>query len=108
MFPVPERLIQNIAPPADYTSTCGNRNVKGVDVTVDGKEDKKQLTQFGEWPNMCAISMIVSIHDYSIFLFLAPLKTQYYFLMNVRNISNYNFHYRILETGGKHILGERL
>ena len=61
MFLVPERLIQNIAPPADYKSKCGNRNVKGVDVTVDGKEDKKQLTQFGEWPNMCAISMIVSI-----------------------------------------------
>ena len=60
-FPVPESLIQEIVtPPADYQSKCGNRNVKGVDVTVDGKEDKKQLTQFGEWPNMCAISMIVS------------------------------------------------
>ena len=60
-FAVPESLIQEIVtPPADYKSKCGNRNVKGVDVTVDGKEDKKQLTQFGEWPNMCAISMIVS------------------------------------------------
>ena len=59
-FAVPESLQQEIlTPPPDYKSKCGTRNIKGVDVTVDGKEDGKQLTQFGEWPNMCAISMKV-------------------------------------------------
>ena len=58
---MPKDLIRDLAaPPSDYTSKCGNRNINGVDVTVDGKEDKKQLTQFGEWPNMCAISTLVS------------------------------------------------
>ena len=62
IFTVPESLQPEIvAPPPDYKSKCGNRNTKGVDVTVDGKEDGKQLTQFGEWPNMCAISMTVNI-----------------------------------------------
>ena len=57
---VPESLKEEVvAPPSDYKSKCGNRNVKGIDITVDGKEDAKQLTQFGEWPNMCAISMMV-------------------------------------------------
>ena len=59
-FTVPESLKEEVvAPPSDYKSKCGNRNIKGIDITVDGKEDAKQLTQFGEWPNMCAISMMV-------------------------------------------------
>ena len=62
MILVPESFQRDIAkPPEDYTSKCGNRNINGVDVTVNGKEDAKQLTQFGEWPNMCAISTLVRI-----------------------------------------------
>ena len=62
LFTVPEDLIGEASePPAGYISKCGSRNTKGVNVTVNGKEDGKQLTQFGEWPNMCAISMLVSI-----------------------------------------------
>ena len=53
--------IDRKTPPENYKSRCGKRNVRGVDVTVDGKADRKELTQFGEWPNMCAISVMVSI-----------------------------------------------
>ena len=70
-FIVPTSLIHEAAaPPENYQSKCGNRNEQGVDVTVDGKEDRKQLTQFGEWPNMCAISTLVSRNSNKIYIYI--------------------------------------
>ena len=67
MFIVPdwdESKERASTPSENYKSTCGKRNARGVDVTVDGKGDRKEITQFGEWPNMCAVSVLVGIRDY--------------------------------------------
>ena len=99
-------MVQDIKPPSDYTSKCGNRNVKGVDVTVDGKEDKKQLTQFGEWPNMCAISTLVSRNLKNIFnsLYIMIKKViKSYKISSINSLITRLHFYRMLVVEGMSI-----
>ena len=38
-----------------YYPKCGQRNVEGVGVAISYPNTTVHFTQFGEWPNMCAV-----------------------------------------------------
>ena len=57
-----------VKPPDNYKSKCGNHNGNGVEINIDGKEDNKTITQFGEWPNMCQVSQRVSRIIHNVYL----------------------------------------
>ena len=42
-------------PPIKYQRRCGRRNTAGIGVRIQSNNPNDRVTQFGEWPHMCAV-----------------------------------------------------
>jgi len=51
------------ATPIKYQRQCGRRNNAGIGVRIQSNDPNDRITQFGEWPHMCAVLNRTKIGD---------------------------------------------